>query len=262
MNLNEIYSEISSFNLGEAIREIGRDSHVLTQTEIITLSVTAAVGLLLCLFGWKIIRLWAALAGFALGAAVGAAVAAAAGSGGSTVLIAGLISGLILAVLGAVLYRAGIFLTVFTAVSSFCVGVINPGDWISVGICLAVGLVAAILAVRFASVLTIFVTTVYGASVAGTAVYHLLPVTGGIIHIGLCAVIGIIGLLVQLLLESRRQKKKSLEKAAEIREESSTAYEVERARAVMEDLDRIPQEDAENGARSEADGESEDSVQK
>ena len=69
--------------------------------------------------------------------------------------------------------------------------------------------------------------------------------TGELILIALCAVFCIIGILVQLLLESRKQKKKNLKKAAEIREERSTANEVEKARAVMENLDKISDGDPE-----------------
>ena len=111
---------------------------------------------------------------------------------------------------------------------------------------------AAILAVRFVAALTIIVTSIYGAAIAGTAVYHLLPVTGDAILIALCVVICIIGILVQLLLESRKQKKKSLQKAAEIRKEKSTANEVERARAMMADLDEMPDEETtDDGSSSE-----------
>ena len=67
--------------------------------------------------------------------------------------------------------------------------------------------------------------------------------TGELILIALCAVFCIIGIFVQLLLESRKQKKKNLRKAAEIREERSTANEVEKARALMENLNQISDED-------------------
>ena len=141
MNGNDIFNAVRSFDLENTVREIGQEGHILTQTEITALTVTAALGLLLCLFGFKIIRFWAALAGLVL----------------------------------------------------------------------------------------------------GTAVYYLLPVEGRLIHIALCIVTGIIGLLVQLLLESKRQKKKSLKKAEEIRGERSTANEVERARAMMEELESMPE---------------------
>lgn len=237
MSVNEILETIRNFDLETAVQGISGESHVLTQPEIIALSVTAALGILLCLFGWKIVRLWAALAGFVLGGTAGLAAGALAGLSGSGVLITGLVCAVILAALGAILYRAGVFLLTFVTVTSFCIYLIDPQDWIFAGVCLAAGLAAAILSVRFVTVLTIIVTSVYGANAAGTAIYHLLPVNGVAIHIALCVVIGIIGIIVQLLLESRKQKRKNLEKADEIRRERSAANDVERARAMMDDLD-------------------------
>ena len=239
-------------DLNGVIREIGRDTHILTQTEIIALAVTAAVGLLICLLGLKIIRVWAALTGLIFGLAVGVTAGGLLGLNGTGVLITGGVLGLILAVLGAALYRVGVFLTVFVLAGSISTYLIVPQDWIGAAVCLAIGLVAAILAVRFVVALTIIVTSVYGAAIAGTAIYHLLPVTGDVILIVLCVVICIIGILVQLLLESRKQKKKSLQKAAEIREEKSTANEVERARAMMADLGEMPDgETTDDGSSSE-----------
>ena len=106
-------------------------------------------------------------------------------------------------------------------------------------VCAGIALIAAILAVKFVTVMTIFATAVCGAVTAGPAVYYLIPETGAghILSIVLCAVFGALGVWVQLLLESRRRKKKNLEKAAEIRAEHSTANEVERARAMMDELD-------------------------
>ena len=243
MNANEIFDTVREIDLNGVIREIGMESHVLTQTEMIALAVTAVLGLLFCLLGLKIIRAWAALTGLTFGFAAGVTAGGLAGLSGTGMLIAGGVLGLILAVLGAALYRVGVFLTVFVSTGGMAVCLIAPKNWVAAVICLAIALVAAILAVRFVVVFTIIATSIYGAAVAGTAVYHLLPVSGDIILISLCAVICIIGVLVQLLLESRKQKKKSLQKAAEIREEKSTANEVERARAMMDNLDDMPEEE-------------------
>lgn len=252
MDVNELFDAIRGIDLNGVIREIGRDTHILTQTEIIALAVTAAVGLLICLLGLKIIRVWAALTGLIFGLAAGVTAGGLLGLNGTGMLITGGVLGLILAVLGAALYRVGVFLTVFVLAGSISTYLIVPQDWIGAAICLAIGLVAAILAVRFVVVLTIIVTSVYGAAIAGTAIYHLLPVTGDVILIVLCVVICIIGILVQLLLESRKQKKRSLQKAAEIRKEKSTANEVERARAMMADLDEMPNgETTDDGSSSE-----------
>lgn len=241
MDVSELFDTIREIDLNGVIREIGRDSHVLTQTEIIALAVTGVLGLLICLLGLKMIRVWAALTGLAFGFAAGVTAGGLLGLNGTGMLITGGVLGLILAVLGAALYRVGVFLTVFVSAGSISTYLIVPQDWIGAAICLAIALVAAILAVRFVTALTIIATSVYGAAIAGTAIYHLLPVTGDVILIALCAGICIIGILVQLLLESRKQKKKSLKKAAEIREEKSTANEVERARAMMADMDEMPE---------------------
>ena len=57
------------------------------------------------------------------------------------------------------------------------------------------------------------------------------------IHIVICTVLGIFGFFVQLMLESRKRKKQNLKKAAEIRDNQSTENEVEKARALVDELD-------------------------
>ena len=46
MNANEIFDTVREIDLNGVIREIGMESHVLTQTEMIALAVTAVLGLL------------------------------------------------------------------------------------------------------------------------------------------------------------------------------------------------------------------------
>lgn len=248
MNVNEIFDVIRNFNLSGIIRELGAEEHVLTQPEMIGLAAAAATGLLLCLLGLKIVRVWAALTGLILGFAGGLTAGGMLGLNETGMLIAGGVLGIILAVLGAVLYRVGVFLTVFASAAGVSVYLIAPQDWIWSLVCVAIALAAAILAIRFVAVLTIIVTSVGGAAAAGTAIYYLLPVTGSLIHIALCVVICVIGILVQLLLESKKQKKRSLKKAAQIREEKSTANEVEKARAMMENLDKMSEDNDEEPA--------------
>ena len=238
MNLNEIFQSIQEFDLNAAVSEISGNGHVLTGTEITVLAVTAVSGLLLCLLGLKIIRIWAALMGLVLGFAGVCTAAAAAGLDGTVALIGGLAAGIILAALGAGRYRAGGVVVVFFSAGGFCSQVINPETQAVLAVCLVIALVAAILSVKFLVIIMILATAVCGGAACGTAVSFLLSVNNGLIRLLLCVVISVAGVLVQLLLESKKQKRKNLEKAAEIREESSAANEVERARAVMEDIDK------------------------
>lgn len=253
MNANEIFDTIQNLDLREVVQELGRESHMLNTTEIIVLAAAAVVGLLLCMFGLKIVRVWAALTGLAAGFAAGAAAGFVLGLEDIGILIAGGVLGIILAVLGAAVYRAGVFLLVFFSAAGFSLALVNPKDWIWTAVCLAVSLVIALLAIRFITVLTIIATSLCGGLAAGTSVYYLLPVDQSVILPVLCVIFCVLGIAVQLLLESGKQKRKSLKKAAEIRNEKSTANEVEKARAMMDDLDEIPNENSGEDTMGEED---------
>lgn len=68
------------------------------------------LGLVVCFFGYRLVRAVLALAGFAVGAIVGlTAVAAIPGTGQLAVLIAAGVGGIIGAVLSAALYKVGVF---------------------------------------------------------------------------------------------------------------------------------------------------------
>ena len=105
MNLNEICGRLQEIDLGAAVSAIQSREHALTQAEMTGLIVAEAVGLLFCLFGLKLVRMWAALLGLAAGFAGGCAAASAAGLNETAILIAGAAAGIIVAALGAALYR-------------------------------------------------------------------------------------------------------------------------------------------------------------
>lgn len=259
MNMNTIYETIQGINLPDisaALSELEQRAHELTQTEMIGLAAAAAAGLLLCLFGLKVVRLWAALMGLTAGFFAGFSAADAAGADAVICMTAGIAAGIILAILGSALYRLGVFLTVFLSVSLFCFHLMTPDNRMLTGICLVIGLVAAILSMKFLEIITILATALLGAVIAGPAVCWLLPATGmdWLVRIVLCTLFGALGVLVQLLLESKKRKKQNLKKAAEIRQETSTADEVERARAVIDDLDSMPAEEKEPSNASSVTG--------
>lgn len=234
---------LQEYIFGELASGVGIEHHVLTQNTVAVLAATIVVGLLIGFLGWKIVRVWAALAGFVLGFVLGVLISALAGLSGTGGLAAGFITAVVLAVLAVVLYRVGVFLIVLLSVCSLAIQILDPQNGILLAVCLVIALVAAILSVRYVSVLTIFVTGIYGAVVAGTAVFELLPVSGELIRVLICIILAAGGIAVQLLLESKKQKKASLKKAEQIREENSTANDVERARAMMDDFGKAPEDE-------------------
>lgn len=241
-----IFAEIQRMRFEDVFFSWEEKGATLSGEEMIRLAVLAAAGILLCILGLKIVRAWAAFLGLAAGFAGGAAAAYAVGFDNTAILITGGIAGAVLAFLGAFFYRFGVFLTVFLSVNGICIQILRPGEFLTAGIGLTVALAAAVLAVFFAEALTIFATSVWGGIVAGTSLYQFVPLRGRMVSILLCTIFSVLGILVQMLLESRKRKKKNLEKAAEIRETHSTENEIEKARSLIDEFDRMP----ENGPAS------------
>ena len=243
MNMNEILEQIQNFDLHSVISELGESGHVLTQTEIIVLAAAAVAGILLAMFGFRIVRFWSGLLGLLAGLAGGAAAAFYAGMDEAYVWIPGAVLGIVLAALGAKLYRFGVFLTAWIAVGAVCQYVIRPSDWMWTAGCAAAGLIAGLFAIKFVKAVTILATAVFGGAISGTALYYLLPLKWEWFHVLLCVLLGAVGALIQILFVSGRRKKQNLKKAAEIREANSTENEVEKARALVEDLEKEEESD-------------------
>lgn len=242
-NAQTMITEIASNNPMDIVK---------TQDMMIFLVVSGVIGLLWCFFGLKLVRVWAAVLGFVLGSAIGGAAAWQFGLDTNVILIIALIAGIILACLGAVLYRVGIFVVVWIAGCSAAAQMLQPKEiWLML-VCAGIGLVAALLTVKFAEIITIVVTGVVGAMAAGPSISDLAGLDMHIIRLLITVGIAALGILVQFLLESGKRKKKHLKKAAEIRDMNSTANEVEKARAVFEDSGAEDAEDtAENRNRTD-----------
>lgn len=251
VDVSGIIDAIQSFDIQSAAAALEESGHILSQAETAVLAALTLAGILFCLFGLKIVRFWAALAGFALGFAGGAAAAFALNQSDVIILAAGVITGIILAVLGAVIYKLGVFIIVFLSAGGFCIRILYPQDLVMLGICLAVGFIAALISLRFAEVLTIFVTSLAGALLCGTSAYYLIPYRNEMIRTGICIAAAVLGIIVQLLFESKKRKQRNLKKAAEIRESNSTENEVERARAMFDEAVEEQDDDIETGNDSD-----------
>lgn len=215
----------------------------LSGAMLLVFGIVLLTGVLWCFFGLKLVRFWSAVLGLAVGFAVGAGVAAALNMEQTVVWIAGGVAAVIVACLGAVLYRVGIFLVVWIAGSLLSAGVVSPENLIMVLVCAGIGLVLALLTVKFAEPVTMAVTGLYGAIHLGTTVDILLPFSGAWVRIAAIALFALLGIWIQFLMESRKRKKQHLRKADEIRKQHSTENEVEKARALMENLDNDSQEE-------------------
>ena len=241
MNMKMIVDSIGNFDFNVLLAGFNDGSHVLTWVELVSLIVLGVLGIGICLTGWKFVRVWAVIFGFVSGTVGGAAVAYFAGLTVDYIWIPGLAVGVILTALSIWKKKVGGFWFCWLMAALVGVHLLKPDSVILWGVCIGVGLLVAVLFIWFSSIVTIFVTSIFGGMVTGSCIYYLLPVNMRLIHIVLCIVAAVLGVWIQMLMESGKQKKSNLKTAEKIRENNSTENDVERARNWIEEVEEDDQ---------------------
>ena len=217
-------------DMGNTMLNVGQTMEVLIATIV--------VGVLLSLFGLKLVRVLTTIVGLVLGAGVGLVISHLLGWSGLTVAIVTLGCAVVLAALSFFLYRMGVFFTVFVSVLGICISVMYPGTNLMLVIYLAAALVFAILSAIFVEPFVIVVTAVSGGVNAALAIVSLAGLSGNLlITVGIAAVIIIVGMIVQFMMHSRKIGKKEKKQAEIIKEKDSVESEVEKARLILDDFD-------------------------
>jgi len=132
-------------------------------------------GLINCVIGYRLVRFWIMLCGFAGGAFAGYAGAHFLGyEEGSTPMIAALICGAVLALIAFLIYRAGLFLAGAVLTAAAAVYLMKPRSSAMFFACLLAGVVVGILTIRFDRPILITVTSLIGGISAGVGLAGIL----------------------------------------------------------------------------------------
>ncbi len=134
--------------------------------ELLVFSVLFAV--LLCFLGYRLLKVWIMVMGFAVGFTAGFSVAALLTQGDINIpVIAGIVVGILLALLAFKLYLAGVFLlcgvSAFGAVQALSLPASADGGVMPLVLGVAAFVVVGILAVKLARPCIILVTAISGA---------------------------------------------------------------------------------------------------
>ena len=121
INVNEMLERLQDYIFGELASGVGIEHHVLTQNAVAVLAATIVVGLLIGFLGWKIVRVWAALAGFVLGFVLGVLISALRGLAEQGCLPRDLSPQSYWRCWRPCLYRVGVFLIVLLSVCSLAI---------------------------------------------------------------------------------------------------------------------------------------------
>ena len=211
----------------------------LAEIVLISLGITVLLGILSCFFGLKLARFWSFLTVFVIGTGAAAAVAMQITSDETLSGIIGLAAGIILAIVFAILKRAGMFVTAFVLGAALSIYWLRPANLNRLLVCVGIGPVFALLTIKLFVPVLMLLTGVTGAvciSQAGTVLLGHAGVELERWMVTLAfAVLAVLGILVQFLMESGKRQKLHLKKAAEIREQNSTENEVDKARALLDE---------------------------
>ena len=220
------------------------------------------VGVIISLFGLKLVRVLSAMMGLGTGAVIGAVIGTVAGLDTTKMVATIAVCGGVLCIMCAVLRKFGIFVMTFLGSWGTFVTLVEARSVIVLGICAAVALVIAILTVIFAEFLVIFVTGIVGGVEAGMALPFLLGMTKiGWIGYVMSAAIAVIGITVQTMMQSRKIGKREKIFSKKIKEQVSMESEVEKARMLLDDgeVEESPEEETEAGDQGDQ-GEPEETV--
>lgn len=207
------------------------------QAAVISFAVIIAVGVVICLFGLKLVRILSALIGLAAGVCIGIAIASVLKFTGMQILIASLVCALVLAVLCAVIRKFGIFVLTLISTMGIVSSLLWPRTWILAGVCAAVSLIMSVLSILKTEAVVTVVTGISGGLSAGMSIAALIGLNEKNWWIGyvISAALALIGIWFQFMMQSRKIGKKEKVYSRQVREEVSMESEVERARLIMED---------------------------
>ena len=200
MNMENFTSVFNSADGPTSIFVAGKTPEIMG-----VLIAIVVVGVIISLFGLKLVRVLSAMMGLGTGAVIGAVIGTVAGLDTTKMVATIAVCGVVLCIMCAVLRKFGIFVMTFLGSWGTFVTLVEARSVIVLGICAAVALVIAILTVIFAEFLVIFVTGIVGGVEAGMALPFLLGMTKiGWIGYVMSAAIAVIGITVQTMMQSRK----------------------------------------------------------
>ena len=233
--MDELMSMMNQLADGETA-QVAQSVQDMMRGSIAPAVTAVALGLVICFFGLKLIRVLAAITGICIGAAAGAALALAVGQQGTVVLAAAAVGMVLFACLGAILRRVGGFLFIGVLTAGILEWVLAPGTLPFHLICLGAGLVLAVIAAILMDPIIIVFSSIGGGIMAGLAATALTGLDLNILitYAG-CAVLAILGMVVQFMMKSREVGKREKRFSEAVKEEKSVETEVEKARMLLED---------------------------
>lgn len=149
---------------------------VMTGAGQVLLAFSVVFALLNCFFGYKLIKVWAAIAGFLLGWVIGFFAALYFLENVGACALIGVVAGVLCGLAAFFVYRVGVFLFCFFQGLSLCLALIP--SWPGAVVGLIVGIALGVLAMKFLREVLILSSAVGGGMNASTGLFSLFGYLG------------------------------------------------------------------------------------
>lgn len=190
---------------GMDIIERLRTSSALTDIQMIIFGVLLVFGVINCILGYRLLRFWMMLFGFAIGAGLGYGAAFLMGIWDTTMQLAVSAGvGVVLAIIVFISYKAGIFVMGAGLGLGIAVYVLHPTTSLMFFVCLLAGVGIGSLAIKWAREVIITGTSLLGGAMAGMALAKLGGLAEFPYGIGLSAAFAALGMLIQFATNKKK----------------------------------------------------------
>lgn len=153
--------------------------------------------LLTCFLGYRLLKLWISIIGFAIGALAGYLIAGCFTETTWILVVAALGLGVILGAISFRIYLVGVFLYATLCGYIFMQQIIGDKDWWAIAVCVIAGIGIGLLAINFVRPVMRVSTSVSGGMSASVYGLALFSVTTEIVVYIVAAVLAIAGMIVQ-----------------------------------------------------------------
>lgn len=194
--------------LGE--RLMGSD--MFTQFYTIIFGVLLVLGILNCVFGYRLIRFWMMVGGFFVGAVLAFICVRSMDIQDKTVWGAAVIvTGIIFAVIAFLIYKAGVFLLAAGIGWALSIYFIHPTSSAAFFACILIGIALGTLAVKYCREVLIVATSLIGGLIAGVSLGRLGGLDEFPYGIGLSAGFALLGMLIQFAINKPHSEDENAE---------------------------------------------------
>ena len=175
-----------------------RTMEIVSERQTIIFGALLVFGLLNCVLGYRLLRFWVMLFGFAAGALAGFLIVRRLEVSQKIIYLGAMVGlGIILAVIAFLIYKVGIFLLAAGLGLTAGIYFLRPTTSAMFFLCILMGVVLGVLSVRFSRGVIIIATSLMGGAIAGLSLGKIGSLPEIPYGIGMSAGFALLGILVQ-----------------------------------------------------------------